>query len=149
MHEQFDTEFKLYLHNKGINIDSNIFDVKFNPPQNFASYRQAVMDTARVNTFNVMMAIPFVSNRFAMKRFLGLTAEEIAENEKMWKEENVDADSKLSASAELRSAGITAGGLAGDLGGMTDNTAPPEDTGEGMPGADGAPNEAPPPPPPQ
>lgn len=149
MHEQFDTEFKLYLHNKGINIDSNIFDVKFNPPQNFASYRQAEMDTARVNTFNVMMAIPFVSNRFAMKRFLGLTAEEIAENEKMWKEENVDADSKLSASAELRSAGITAGGLAGDLGSMTDNTAPPEDTGEGMPGAEGAPGETPPPPPPQ
>jgi hypothetical protein len=147
MHEQFDTEFKLYLHNKGINIDSNIFDVKFNPPQNFASYRQAEMDTARVNTFNVMMAIPFVSNRFAMKRFLGLTAEEIAENEKMWKEENVDADSKLSASAELRSAGITAGGLAGDLGGMTDNTAPPEDTGEGMPSAESAPGEAPPPPP--
>ena len=149
MHEQFDTEFKLYLHTKGINIDSNIFDVKFNPPQNFASYRQAEMDTARVNTFNVMVAIPFVSKRFAMKRFLGMTAEEVAENEKMWKEENIDEDAKLSASAELRSAGITAGGLAGDLGGMTDNTAPPEDTGEEMPGAEGAPGEAPPPPPAQ
>jgi hypothetical protein len=149
MHEQFDTEFKLYLHNKGINIDSNIFDVKFNPPQNFASYRQAEMDTARVNTFNVMMAIPFVSNRFAMKRFLGLTAEEIAENEKMWKEENVDEDIKLSANAELRSAGITAGGIAGDLGGMTDNTAAPEDMPDEMPGAEGAPGEAPPPPPAQ
>jgi hypothetical protein len=150
MHEQFDTEFKLYLHNKGINIDSNIFDVKFNPPQNFASYRQAEMDTARVNTFNVMMAIPFVSNRFAMKRFLGLTAEEIAENEKMWKEENIDEDIKLSANAELRSAGITAGGIAGDLGGMTDNTAAPEDMPDDMPGAEGAPGgEAPPPPPAQ
>jgi len=150
MHEQFDTEFKLYLHNKGINIDSNIFDVKFNPPQNFASYRQAEMDTARVNTFNVMMAIPFVSNRFAMKRFLGLTAEEIAENEKMWKEENIDEDIKLSANAELRSAGITAGGIAGDLGGMADNTAAPEDMPDDMPGAEGAPGgEAPPPPPAQ
>ena len=150
MHEQFDTEFKLYLHNKGINIDSNIFDVKFNPPQNFASYRQAEMDTARVNTFNVMMAIPFVSNRFAMKRFLGLTSEEIAENEKMWKEENVDEDIKLSANAELRSAGITAGGIAGDLGGMTDNTAAPEDMPDDMPGTEGAPGgEAPPPPPAQ
>jgi hypothetical protein len=50
MNEQFDTEFKLYLHNKGINVDSNIFDVKFSPPQNFASYRQTEMDTARVST---------------------------------------------------------------------------------------------------
>jgi hypothetical protein len=75
--EPFDNEFKLYLHNKGIYIDNYIFVIKFNPPQNFASYRQAEMDTARVNTFNIMMAIPFVSKRFAMKRFLGMTAEEV------------------------------------------------------------------------
>lgn len=115
MNEPFDSEFKLYLHTKGINIDSNIFDLKFNPPQNFASYRQSEMDTARVGTFSTMVAVPFVSKRFAMKRFLGLTAEEIAENETQWKEENVDEDTGLSASAELRSAGVTAGGMSGDL----------------------------------
>jgi len=122
LNEPFDSEFKLYLHNKGINVDSNIFDLKFNPPQNFASYRQAEMDTARVNTFGAMVAIPFVSNRFAMKRFLGLTAEEMAENETMWKEENVDSDTALSASAELRNAGITANGIGGDLGSLGSNT---------------------------
>jgi hypothetical protein len=115
MHEAFDREFKMYLHTKGINIDANIFDLKFNPPQNFASYRQAEMDTARVNTFNAMVAVPFISNRFAMKRFLGLTAEELAENEAMWKEENIEKDTELSASAELRSAGITANSMAGDM----------------------------------
>ena len=118
-----DLEFKLYLHNKGINVDNNIFDIKFNPPQNFASYRQAEMDTARVNTFSTMIAIPFVSKRFAMKRFLGLTAEEVAENETLWQDENVDIDKSLSPSAELRSVGITANGIAGDLAGMS---APPE-----------------------
>jgi hypothetical protein len=136
MHDAFDTEFKLYLHNKGINIDANIFDVKFNPPQNFASYRQAEMDTARVNTFNAVVAIPFVSNRFAMKRFLGLTAEEIAENEKMWKEENIEKDTELSASAELRGAGVTANGIAGDIGSLGNNQGPPPgpdgETPEGM-----------------
>lgn len=126
MNEPFDLEFKLYLHNKGINIDSNIFDLKFNPPQNFASYRQAEMDTARVNTFNTMVAIPMISKRFALKRFLGLTTEEVTENETLWKEENIDDDTQLSASAELRTAGITANGMSGDLSSLSDNTPPPE-----------------------
>jgi hypothetical protein len=139
MHEAFDTEFKRYLLNKGINIDSNIFDVKFNPPQNFASYRQAEMDTARVNTFNVMVAVPFVSKRFAMKRFLGMTAEEVAENERMWKEENIDEDTKLSASAEMRSAGVSANSVAGDLSSLGANTAEPSAVGEENAAPGGAP----------
>jgi hypothetical protein len=132
----FDSEFKLYLHAKGINIDSNIFDLKFNPPQNFAAYRQAEMDTARVNTFNTMVAVPMISKRFALKRFLGLTSEEIAENERQWKEENIDLDNKLSASAELRSVGITANGMSGDIGSLSDTTAPEPGTEPGgeMPG---------------
>jgi len=128
MNDQFDTEFKLYLHNKGINIDNNLFDVKFNPPQNFAAYRQAEMDTARVNTFNTMVAVPFVSKRFAMKRFLGMTAEEIAENERMWKEENVDIGVELPASAELRSLGVTAGGISADMSSIGGATTPPPPT---------------------
>jgi hypothetical protein len=147
MNEQFDTEFKLYLHNKGINIDSNIFDLKFNPPQNFASYRQAEMDTARVNTFASMVEVPFMSKRFAMKRFLGLTAEEVAENESMWKEENIDEGTALSASAELRSGGITANNMASDISGLGDTSPPaPEemDMGTGEPGAEPAPGTEPP-----
>ena len=124
VNEVFDLEFKLYLRNKGINIDFNLFDLKFNPPQNFASYRQAEMDTARVNTFNTMVAVPFVSKRFAMKRFLGLSSEEIADNQKLWQEENVDADVGLSATAELRGQGITANGMGGDLAGLTSATEP-------------------------
>jgi len=138
MHEQFDTEFKMYLNNKGINIDSNVFDVKFNPPQNFASYRQAEMDTARVNTFSAMVAVPFMSKRFAMKRFLGLTQEEIAENETQWKEENIDEDIELSANAELRGAGITTGSIGDDLSSIGANTAAPADMGGDMAGTDQA-----------
>jgi hypothetical protein len=135
MNEPFDTEFKLYLKANGINIDSNIFDIKFNPPQNFASYRQSEMDTARVNTFNSVVQIPFVSKRFAMERFLGLTKEEIAQNETQWREENVDEDQYLSANSELRSAGITASGINSDMSSLS-STAPPEGA-EGMPDAEG------------
>ena len=131
LNETFDLEFKRYLQVKGINIDPNIFDVKFNPPQNFAAYRQAEMDTARVNTFNAVIAVPFISKRFALKRFLGMTQEEIAENERLWKQENVDEDTSLSANAELRGAGITAGGISADLGSLDANTAPPEDLAGG------------------
>lgn len=129
MNEQFDTEFKLYLHNKGITVDSNIFEVKFNPPQNFAAYRQAEMDTARVGTFGTMIAIPQISKRFALKRFLGLSAEEMAENETLWREENVDDDATLPASAELRGVGITANAMGGDISALNTATAepPPED----------------------
>jgi hypothetical protein len=131
VNETFDTEFKLYMRNKGINIDPNLFDLKFNPPQNFASYRQAEMDGQRVTVFAQMVQVPFVAKRFALKRFLGLTPEEIAENETAWEEENVDADTDLSAQAELRSAGVTAGGLNSDMDSLT-NQQPPE----GMEGMD-------------
>jgi hypothetical protein len=115
LNDQFDTEFKLYMNTKGLNIDPNLFDLTFNPPQNFASYRQAEMDTARIGTFGTIQAIPHISKRFALKRFLGLSAEEMQENEKMWREENVDTNTNLSAQAELRSAGVTAGGIQGDM----------------------------------
>jgi len=147
INEHFNNEFKLYLMNKGVNVDPGIFDVKFNPPQNFAAYRQAEMDTARVSTFQTMVAIPFISKRFAMKRFLGLSQEEITENQIQWREENLEnAKAGASASSELRSAGITSGGAAMDMGAIESAGQPPEgmeeDLGAAPPGgapAGGAP----------
>jgi hypothetical protein len=142
LNEHFNNEFKAYLYNKGVNVDPGIFDVKFNPPQNFASYRQAEMDTARVNTYVSLAEVPHLSKRFAMKRFLGLTQEEVTENETLWKEENLeDFDNSESAAAELRSAGVTSGGAAEDMGAMEEAGAPPEGmegAGE-MPGAEAMP----------
>jgi hypothetical protein len=127
MNGAFDVEFKTYLSNKGINIDPNLFDVEFNPPQNFAAYRQAEMDGVRINTFGSIVQIPFISKRFALKRFLGLSQEEIAENQEMWAEENLDASEPIGASAELRGAGITAGGMSGDLDSLSASDTGPED----------------------
>jgi len=86
--ESFDKEFKLWLYQNGYNIDNGLFELKFNPPQNFAAYRQAELDTTRVALFAQVMQIPHLSKRFAMKRFLGMSQEEIKENERMWMEEN-------------------------------------------------------------
>jgi hypothetical protein len=130
INDPFDLDFKLYLHNLGINIDSNLFDIKFNPPQNFASYRQAEMDTARVNTFGTMIAVPFISKRFALERFLGLTKEEVTENETLWKEENIDQSQYMGAGSELRSVGITANNMSGDIGGLSSPMPEPNMAGE-------------------
>lgn len=134
--EQFDTEFKRYLLEKGVNIDTSMFSLKFQPPQNFAAYRQSEIDNARVPTYTQMAAIPYMSNRFALKRFLGLTEEEIAENERLWREENDEGlDTQTTdASAEMRGAGISGAGIEGDLGGMEDELEggePPVEGGEG------------------
>ena len=115
LNEKFDIEFKAYMMEKGINFDPNLFDLKFNPPQNFAAYRQAEMDTARVTTFGTMVAIPHISKRFALKRFLGLSKEEIAENETLWQEENGLSKESQTAAAELRSAGITGSGASAEM----------------------------------
>ena len=134
--EEFDTEFKRYLLEKGVNIDTAMFDLKFQPPQNFASYRQAEIDNARVPTYTQMSAIPYISNRFAMQRFLGLSEEELAENERLWREENEENLDPIpgDANAEMRDAGIGSAGIADDLGGIEDEA--PEGAG-GEDGGDG------------
>jgi hypothetical protein len=109
-------EFKLFLRWRGFNVDTTLFDLKFNAPQNFASYRQAELDTARVNTFQTMAQLPYMSTRFCMERFLGLSQEEIKENQKLWHEERTEPeDSESSASgSDLRSIGISSGDIEGD-----------------------------------
>jgi len=127
MQEVFDQEFKLYLYDRGVNIDSSMFELQFQPPQNFATYRQAELDGQRVPQFQQLMQVPHMSKRFAMKRFLGMTDEEMAENERMWAEENGQSQAiPTDSSGELRSAGISQAGIESDLGDLADETAPPD-----------------------
>ena len=137
--QEFDQEFKRYMLERGINVDTSMFDLKFQPPQNFASYRQAEIDNARVPTYSQMAAIPYMSNRFALKRFLGMTDEELAENERLWREEN-DEDlvpTDVDTSAQMRDAGISPASMGDDLGNI-------EDEAEGdTPTTDGGAGDAP------
>jgi len=74
---------------------------------NFSSYRDLQLDTERANLYNTVAAIPFLANQFKMKKFLGLTDQEIKQNEEMWREENKYekfADDKTPA--DLRNIGI-------------------------------------------
>jgi len=112
---KLDEEFKLFLRWRGLNIDSGLFELEFNPPQNFAAYRQTELDTARVATFTSVEQYPYMSKRFMLERFLGLSEEEINKNERMWREENdkeieVDPEGK-----DLRSIGISSGDIETDI----------------------------------
>ena len=135
-----DQEFKRYLSMRGVNIDSALFELQFEPPQNFASYRQAEMDNQRTPTFTAMAQVPFLSKRFAMKRFLGMSAEEIAENERLWAEENGKGQSTpTDSSGELRGVGISQAGIESDMGALSDQTASPEAASpEAAPGGEAA-----------
>jgi hypothetical protein len=113
--EKLDSEFKLFLRWRGINIDGSLFDLQFNEPQNFASYRQAEVDGARIGTFTQLEAYPYLSKRFLLGRYLGLTEEEMTDNERMWAEEQGDVDKAPPTEAGLRSVGISPGGMETDL----------------------------------
>ena len=112
--QKLNDEFKLFMRWRGLNIDSGLFDIKFNAPQNFAAYRQSELDNARVSVFTSMEAFPYMSKRFAMTRFLGLTEEEIAENQRLWLEEREKPEDNEASGSDLRSIGISTGDLETD-----------------------------------
>lgn len=128
--QKLDDEFKMFMRWRGFNIDSSLFSVAFNPPQNFASYREAELDTTRVNTFSALEQIPYLSKRFLLKRYLGLTEEEIQENEELWHEERSEPESPAAAGSDLRSVGVTPADMEGDI------TTGEEMAGMGEPGAE-------------
>jgi len=86
--EDLDFEFKLFLKHRGIEIDPSEFSVKFTPPMNFSSYRELQLDAERASLFSQVQGIPYLSNQFKLKKYLGLTEDEMKENEALWRAEN-------------------------------------------------------------
>ena len=138
----FDEEFKLWIKSKGYNIDNSMFELKLNPPQNFAQYRQTEMDQQRIQSFTQVAELPYMSKRFALKRFLGLTEEEMARNADLWAEENNVPQGKKTKSNQLRSGGVTQAGIQSDLDQFAEPTAEPESPNPEAP-AGGQPGQTP------
>lgn len=80
-------EFKLYVKNQEVEISSADYDISFIEPQSFSEYRQIEMDTSQLAVFQSVADVPYLSKRFIMKRFMGLSDAEIKENERLWTEE--------------------------------------------------------------
>ena len=141
--DKLDTEFKLFMRWRGFNIDGSLFDLQFNEPQNFAQYRQADIDSARIGTFTQLEAYPYLSKRFLMKRYLGMTEQEINENERAWAEERGDNKIVQPEAPGLRNVGISPGNISNEIEGLGPESpktepggiTPPEVSGTGGPGA--------------
>ena len=134
-----DTEFKAFLKWRGLNIDNTMFELRMNEPQNFAKYRQVELDGAKISSFSQLEAVPYLSKRFLLKRFLGLSEEEMMENTQLWREENLKAADAVESDTNLRNVGISPAGIETDL---TDLTTPAE-TGAPEPGAEAGAGAAP------
>lgn len=139
-----DREFKTFLAWRGFSIDNSIFELQLSEPMNFAGYREIELDSSRINSFTAIAGTEYMSKRFMMKKYLGLSDVEIKENEQMWFEEqgevSVDTDT---TGSDLRNVGISTGDIGGDLDELGDLEAAADaeaqaDTGEaGAPGDEG------------
>jgi hypothetical protein len=148
MAPHLDKEFKMFLKQRGIEIQSNLFELQFFPPQSFSQYRQMQIDSEQIGVFSSLMgteATRYISKRFALERYLGWSEEDILKNEQMWKEENTKKVKEKTGAAPSGGDQLGLGGVGirtepegdlGDLGleGPPEGEEGSEDGGAGTPG---------------
>lgn len=113
MVKPLDQEFKMFLKKKGVELDTSTFQLTFLEPQSFSEYRDIEINNARAAVFSQLAEVPYLSRRFVLKKYLGLTDEEVVENESMWEEENPEdavttpAENAALAGSDLNTLGMT------------------------------------------
>jgi hypothetical protein len=139
----FDKEFKLFMKNRGINIEASIFELKFVEPQSFSQYKEIEIHNARSAVFANLEATPYLSKRFLLSKYLGLTEDEILENERMWEEENQSgAAPEADSMPGLGSVGVRSFDAPPDMGGEADLEGGDEEAAAGESPISGAENAA-------
>jgi hypothetical protein len=107
LRDSLDHEFKLFCKHRGVDISASLYDLSFTEPQSFSQYRTIEIDAQKANLFSSLEGVPYLSRRFMLDRYLGLTEEEMLENERLWKEENQKGNMPDStATGDLGSMGI-------------------------------------------
>lgn len=145
----FDAEFKRFLKDNGIEIDPNLFEVTFCPPQNFTKYREIEIKLQQVQLYSQIAGNKRLSERFKLMHFLGLTEDQLIENETLWREENAEKLRKVTGStpaeADSDNGDLTSIGIRPqmdiDITNMGGPDLPPE--GEEMPSEEGGMGVAP------
>lgn len=130
--EKLDNEFKMFMRWRGINIDGQLFELRLNEPQNFAKYRQAEVDAARIQAFTSLEQTPYLSKRFLLERYLDLSEEEMQRNDELWAEEHNDTPVTGDTDAGLRAIDVTPAGIESDM----SNLEMPDLTAEPAPGVE-------------
>lgn len=94
----FDSHYKTYLQASGIRIDTETFALRLPDPQNFALQRQAAQDSEMIGTFSTADGVKYLSKQYIMKRFLGMTEDDIKENAMLLKaEQAIEENATVSA----------------------------------------------------
>lgn len=131
--DSLDQEFKVYLKNSGYMLDTSTFNLSFTEPQGFSEYREIELNSAYANVFSVVNQTPYISKRFALKKYLGWSEAEILENERLLLEEKgmkTNTDIEAENKAKFNQSGISPG----DVGNFSDM--PDTDTDMADPAAD-------------
>lgn len=118
-----DAEFKRWLYDSGVHIDPTIYRIILPEPSDFSKSRQQAMDQDLLNNFTNIDNVQYISKRFALERYLGLSKAEIERNERMLRQEKGldpngnDLDLPVIYFPEDAEAGGFDGGLGGGGGG--------------------------------
>lgn len=128
----FDKEFKRFLRDSNILVDESMFKVVLPTPSNYDVSRKQLMDNDLLTTYSNADGVSSLSKRFALRKYLQLTDEEIIMNERMKREEmgldpNGDyRDLPKIYNPEAAEAGGFEGGLGSFGGGSTGTPTAPE-----------------------
>ena len=101
-----DKEFKMFLKFRGVEVTSSLFELNFAEPQSFSQYREIELDNAKTALFSSIEGVPYLSRKFILSKYLGLSEDELIENERLWREENGTGGIVSDSVSDLGSLGV-------------------------------------------
>lgn len=87
LEDTLDEEFKRFLSDMKIIVDTSSFRVALPSPSNFSDHREIAIDNDRLGNYSNAEGLDSLSVRFAQTKYLQLTPEEQALNERLKREE--------------------------------------------------------------
>jgi len=122
--DTMDVEFKRWLHDSAIMIDPTLYRIVLPEPSDYRASRQQAIDANMLNNFSTAEGIPYLSKRFILERYAGLTKDEIRLNEDMLRQEKafVGSGDDRDLAVMYRPEDAEAGGFDGGVGGGGDSS---------------------------
>ena len=114
--DQYDIEFKLYCTLRDVEVNPSDFNLEFVPPDNYEESKRLARQQEAIGVWAQIKDESYISKRFALKHFLGLTDDQILENERMLTEETNPAEA-MSGGGMGAAGGIGGMPLGGPMGG--------------------------------
>lgn len=87
LEKTLDEEFKRFLHDCKIKVDTTAFEITLPSPSSYKESREQSINADLLNNFGMADGIDYISARFALGKYLGWTQEDILINERMKREE--------------------------------------------------------------